>query len=55
MATETELALLGAGIEIGSLSSVDVLSRTPTWGKPSFSLVNVITFFSTVLGLKYFF
>lgn len=49
------LALLGAGIEGGSLSFVDVLSRTATWGKPCFSLVDMVTLFSTVLGLKDFF
>lgn len=56
MAIETELASYGAGVEVGSLSSADVLGRTPTWGKPSFSLVKlVVTFFSTTLHLKSFF
>lgn len=37
------------------LPSVDILSRALTWGKPSFLVINVVTFFSTVWGLKDFF
>lgn len=55
MAIGTELTLHGVGVEVESLSSVDVLSKSPAWGKPNFPLVNVITFFSTVLCLKDYF